>query len=417
MIPESRALRLSRPLAAALLPVTVAAAEAGVRVAVVGGVVRDRLLRRPPAGRDADVVVEGDAAALARRVARGRGLRARVHERFGTATLENSEGWTIDLAGARSETYERPGALPRVSPATLEEDLSRRDFTVNAMALELPPPPAPARLHDPFGGRADLARRRLRTLHAASFFDDPTRALRAVRYGNRLDLRLERETERRLREAVGSGALNTVSGDRIRRELERTFSEPGTAGAVRRMVDLGIGRAIHRELDTSDGALRALARAERLARLARRASFETTWMLPLLVWAGAVSEPGCRELARRLSLPGTARRILERWPATRSASPGSGGAGAGRLPLSPDERVAAAALVSPGPASREARRRLLSAPLRLSIRGADLLDAGVPPGPRIGRALAETEVAREAGRIAPDEELAFAVAAARRADS
>ncbi|MDQ2979128.1 MAG: hypothetical protein M3R62_07900, partial [Acidobacteriota bacterium] len=121
MIPESRALRLSRPLAAALLPVTVAAAEAGVRVAVVGGVVRDRLLRRPPAGRDADVVVEGDAVALARRVARGRGLRARVHERFGTATLETSEGWTIDLAGARSETYERPGALPRVSRATLEE--------------------------------------------------------------------------------------------------------------------------------------------------------------------------------------------------------------------------------------------------------------------------------------------------------
>lgn len=411
MIPESRAPRLSRPLLAALYPVTVAAAEAGVRIAVVGGVVRDRLLRRPPAGRDADVVVEGDAVALARRVARGRGLRVRVHERFGTATLETSEGWTIDLAGARSETYDRPGALPGVSPATLEEDLSRRDFTVNAMALELPPPPAPARLHDPFGGRADLARRRLRTLHPASFWDDPTRALRAVRYGNRLDLRLERETARRLREAVGSGALDTVSGNRIRRELERTLSEPGAAGAVRRMVDLGIGRAIHRELDTSDGALRALARAERLARCA---PFETTWMLPLLVWAGAVSEAGCRELARRLSLAATARRILERWPATRSVSPGSGGAGVGRLRLSPDERVAAAALVSPGPASREARRRLLSVPLRLSIRGADLLEAGVPPGPRIGRALAETEVAREAGRIAPAQELAFAVAAARR---
>lgn len=412
MIPESRALRLSRPMAAALFPVTAAAADAGVRIAVVGGVIRDRLLRRPPPGRDADVVVEGDAVALARRVARSRGLRARIHERFGTATLETSDGWTIDLAGARSETYERPGALPRVSPATLEEDLSRRDFTVNAMALELPIPPAPARLHDPFGGRADVARRRLRILHAASFIDDPTRALRAARYGNRLDLRLERETARRLREAVGSGALDTVSGDRIRRELERTFSEPRAAGAVRRMVALGIGRAIHRELDISGGALAAIDRAESLA---RRGSFETTWMLPLLVWAGAVSAPGCRELAQRLSLAGTARRILERWPATRSVS--AGRAGAGPLRLSPDERVAAAALASPGPESREARRRLLSVPLRLSIRGADLLDAGVPAGPRIGRALAETEIAREAGRIAPDEELAFALEAARRRDT
>lgn len=395
--------RLPRSLLAALAPVTGAAD--GIRTAVVGGAVRDRLLKLRGGGRDVDLMIEGDAIALARRAARSSGMALKVHERFGTATLSAPGGWRVDLARSRREIYRRPGALPEITPATLEEDLARRDFTINAMAVELSDPSEP-RFHDPFGGAADLERRFLRVLHARSFEDDPTRALRAVRYANRLGLRLERRTRGWLAGAVGAGALETVSADRLRRELERIFSEPRLAGAARLLQSLRITAALHPELGAGAATLAALDRAERMRR--RRPS-EIPWLPPLLVWAGELSERGCAELAVRLALPSPARRALERWPAARQDPPGR----ASSLTLSFDERLAAAAWRPDTGEGRRARRLLLD-PAVLTIRGTDLLRAGIPPGPRVGRALAETRVALEAGRIAPAQELAFALEAARR---
>ncbi|MEP6769819.1 MAG: hypothetical protein ABJC61_14190 [Acidobacteriota bacterium] len=394
--------RLSRSLLSVLRPVT--AAAGGVRIAVVGGVVRDRLLNVRDAGRDVDVTVEGDAIALARRAARSSGLTLKVHERFGTATLSMPGGWSVDLARSRREIYRRPGALPEVSAATLEEDLARRDFTVNAMAVELSEPEV--RFHDPFGGAADLERRLLRVLHARSFEDDPTRALRAVRYANRLGLALERRTRGWLEAAVGAGAFETVSGDRLRRELERTLAEPRVAEAVRLSDGVGLARALHPELRGSAETLAALDRAERMG---RRRPAETPWLAALLIWAGELPERGCAELAGRLALPGVARRALERWPVTRRDPLGA----AARFSLSSEERLAAAAWRSDTGQGRRERRLLLD-PVVLSIRGADLLRAGIPPGPRVGRALAETRLALGSGRIAPAQELAFALEAARR---
>src|SRR5512132_10800 len=225
--------RLPRGLAAALAPVRRAAAISNVRVALVGGAVRDRLLGRPISGREADVAVEGSAAGLARAVTGAEpSARARIHERFGTATLEMPSGWRVDLAGTRRETYRHPGALPDVTPASLEEDLARRDFSANAIAWELGVPGKPGVLHDPFGGRADLRRRRLRALHPASFRDDPTRAFRAVRYANRLGFRIDGTTRNWIAAARRSGAFRGVSGDRLRRELDKIFAEEGWADAV-----------------------------------------------------------------------------------------------------------------------------------------------------------------------------------------
>ncbi|MCA1610640.1 MAG: hypothetical protein LC780_07230 [Acidobacteria bacterium] len=396
--------RLSRSLLAALRPVM--AAADGVRIAVVGGVVRDRLLKLRGADGDVDVTVEGDAIALARRAARSSGLALKVHERFGTATLSAAGGWSIDLARARREIYRRPGALPEISPATIEEDLARRDFTVNAMAVELSQPSSEALFHDPFGGGADLGRRLLRVLHARSFEDDPTRALRAVRYANRLGLRIERRTRRWLISAVAAGAFETVSGDRLRREVERTLSAPRAAEAVRLFHSLGIARALHPELAASAKTVAALTRAESLG---RRHPPEIPWLPSFLIWAGELSERGCTELAGGLALPGAGRRALERWTLIRRDPLGA----AARFSLSSEERLAAAALRPPTPEGRRERRLLLD-PAILSIRGADLLRAGIPPGPRVGRALAETRSALGRGRIRPAEELAFAVEAARR---
>jgi tRNA nucleotidyltransferase (CCA-adding enzyme) len=185
----------------------------GDPVYLVGGAVRDLLLGRGRA--DIDLVVEGDAAALAGRL----GAEVVSHERFATAKVR-LDGHELDIASARSESYPYPGALPVVEPAaTLEEDLGRRDFTINAMAISLN---GEGRLIDPYGGQADLAQKRLRILHPRSFEDDPTRAIRAARYAARFGFELEPETEALLRGAD----LTTVSANRRDAELARLAAEP-----------------------------------------------------------------------------------------------------------------------------------------------------------------------------------------------
>src|SRR5581483_7318244 len=160
-------------------------AAAGLAAYLVGGSVRDLLLGRERA--DIDVAVEGDAIdELAERL----GGAARTHERFATATVR-TDGLEIDLAATRAEAYPRPGALPEISPAPLRDDLARRDFTINAMAVPLA---SPSDLVDPHGGLGALERGELRVLHDRSFVDDPTRALRAARYMSRYGFTLEPST-------------------------------------------------------------------------------------------------------------------------------------------------------------------------------------------------------------------------------
>lgn len=402
-----------------------------MRVALVGGIVRD-LLRGEKAGRDVDLLVEGDAAALARGVVRNAaagpeaGSRPvlRIHERFGTATIEDDSGWKVDLAGARKERYPRPGALPEVEAATIEEDLGRRDFSVNALAWE-PPPPRPkgrsgsgdgrGRLHDPFGGAADLAARRLRILHPRSFLDDPTRILRAVRYANRLGLRLERETRDLMKSALASGALATVSGDRLRREIAKIFSESGWEVAARRADAFGVLRAIHPSWQIDRRLLAALRRAESLAMRAPRTGVAgdgrraSAWMAALLVATSDLSKEDRRRIAQRLALAGDALRMFERGPADGEYRDGGD---ASQAPPTREEAIAWAALAPAGASRRLAEARLRT-PARLSIRGADLIEAGVPAGPGVGAALRRTRRALEEGRIEAAEELEFAVAAAR----
>src|SRR5207244_1379788 len=161
-------------------------------VYLVGGAVRD-LLRRVESV-DLDLAVEGDAHLAAGTVAERLGGEVVLHDRFGTATVKAPD-LTVDLAATRRETYAHPGALPDVEPATLADDLIRRDFTINAMAAGLSGDDL-GRLHDPHGGQADLEAGVIRILHPDSFVDDPTRLLRAVRYEGRLGVRLVPGTER-----------------------------------------------------------------------------------------------------------------------------------------------------------------------------------------------------------------------------
>ena len=211
-------------------------------VYLVGGAVRV-LLGIDERLPSIDLAVEGDAREAARTIAARLGGDAREYEQFGTATVRTPR-LEFDLATTRRETYPEPGALPRVEPAPLAEDLARRDFTVNAMAVGLRGDDL-GHLYDPLGGVADAESRVIRVLHEGSFLDDPTRLLRAVRFETRLGFRMDEETERAARDAVAAGALGTVSGARIRDELLDLLAELEAPSAVARLGELGIDAGLH----------------------------------------------------------------------------------------------------------------------------------------------------------------------------
>ncbi|MHB1539554.1 MAG: tRNA nucleotidyltransferase/poly(A) polymerase family protein, partial [Solirubrobacteraceae bacterium] len=213
------------------------------QVALVGGAVRDLLIERDP--RELDVVLGADeqsfataAAAFAGELAARIGGQVRAHERFGTA-LVSARGVQIDVAARRAESYSRPGALPDVRPGGEQEDLSRRDFTVNAIALPLNGTAA-GELRPAPHALADLEQRVLRVMHRGSFLDDPTRIVRLHRYAARLRFALETETARLAADALCAGALDTVSPARIGAELRLTLREPDVVATLAELQRGGV---------------------------------------------------------------------------------------------------------------------------------------------------------------------------------
>jgi tRNA nucleotidyltransferase (CCA-adding enzyme) len=203
-----------------------ASIKTGIAVYAVGGCVRDDLLGKP--SRDVDLVVDGDAAKIARAVRASSGGSFEAFDRFGTVRFRWDDGGRLDLARARRERYAKAAALPTVRPAPFGEDLKRRDFTINAMARRLS-----ARgfgpLIDPFDGAGDLRKKMLRALHEKSFKDDPTRLFRAARYGGRFGFRPEPETASWMME--GLGFTSRLSRERLRQELWRILEERNPAPA------------------------------------------------------------------------------------------------------------------------------------------------------------------------------------------
>ena len=374
---------------------------------LVGGAVRDLL--RGASSVDLDVVVEGDALGFARTLAERLRGEAVFHARFGTATVR-ADGLAVDLARARRELYRQPGALPEVEPAALEDDLARRDFTINAMAAALSGDQRGA-LRDPHGGLDDLRAGRVRVLHDRSFSDDPTRLLRGIRYEARLGYALEPDTEAWAREAVRLGALRTVSGPRLREELLRLLGEVEAPAALERMRELGVDRALH-------PALRTAAEPAASAML------------------GALETGADRVLAALAALVHPAASALEQWldglgfDAERRTRVVRAGRSAPdlvsllRVPRSPSELHR---LLHGEPPEALALAMALGAPpepilrylhelsgVRLEVTGDDLVAAGIPPSPVIGRALRETLRRKLDGEVSgrrQELELAIALAA------
>ena len=224
----------------------------GVELYLVGGTVRDLLLERGI--RDLDLSVAGAPSEFTNTLAEELGGEVVARSRFGTAKIRVGDD-ALDLAMTRQEVYASPGALPEVSPGSIQQDLTRRDFTINAMAISLSAD-AWGELLDPFGGRCDVEGNFLRVIHPGSFKDDATRILRAVRYAQRLGFRIEAESERLLERDLHY--LDTVTSDRVRHELERIFEEDSAASILRTAQELSILSAIHPALDLDGSILRAL---------------------------------------------------------------------------------------------------------------------------------------------------------------
>ena len=220
--------------------------EMGVNVYVVGGFVRDLLLRVD--NLDIDLVVEGgDGIVFAHHLASRFGGRVNAHKKFHTAVVVLPDGFKIDVATARMEYYEEPAALPVVKMGSIKRDLYRRDFSINAMAIKLNGENA-FHLIDFFGGQKDLKEKRIRVLHNLSFVEDPTRAFRAIRFEQRYGFRIGKQTERLIKIAIKENCFEALSKHRLFTELRLMLSEREPWSMVKRMDQLGLLKFVHPRL-------------------------------------------------------------------------------------------------------------------------------------------------------------------------
>ncbi|MCD6486932.1 MAG: CCA tRNA nucleotidyltransferase [Syntrophobacterales bacterium] len=239
----------------------ICAEEMGFCAYAVGGLVRDLFLRRD--NLDIDVVIEGDGITFASGFSVNHNARLLIYKKFGTANLVFPNGLKVDVATARTETYERPAALPLVVPGSINDDMFRRDFSINTLAVSLNPDRF-GKLLDLFQARNDIKKRLIRVLHERSFIDDPTRIFRAVRFEKRFGFRIESITEKLIRDAVCAGLIERLSGHRISSELRLILKEENPLLPVRRLDELGVLSSVGRKGEKHKELKRLLRRIDEI---------------------------------------------------------------------------------------------------------------------------------------------------------
>ena len=370
------------------------AGRQGVGLYLVGGTVRDLLLGVEPGDPDLAAVGAGDPFAVA--LAEHLGGELVAVSQFGTWKVRVGASH-LDIVTARRESYTHPGALPSVEPGSIDDDLARRDFSINAMAVSLDRTTW-GHLLDPFDGRGDLGLRLIRVLHPASFVDDATRILRAVRYGQRLGFRLEPDTGRAL--SAHLRYLETVSGDRVRREIEHIFREARVGAILTLSQDLGVLSTIYPALSVDDRSLGVLGDID------PRPSGERDLLLMALL-TYPLSPTGRAGLTSRLNLGSEWARVVEDTGAARDVlvdikSPTGRPSHAYRLlrGLHPASVGACALMAEDALVKRYLERYLTQwRHARTLLNGDDLLALGVPRGPMVGELLEELLAARLDGLV------------------
>ncbi len=368
----------------------------GQSLYLVGGVVRDLLLGR--ANFDLDLVVEGNAIELAQQLIEIKQGKITTHPRFGTAKLQWNK-WSVDLATARSETYVKPGALPRVKPSSLNSDLFRRDFTINTMAIHLNPGQY-GELIDPHEGIADLEHKLIRVLHEKSFTDDATRIWRGLRYEQRLNFQLETNTLQLLKRDVTM--LDTISSDRIRYEMECVLQEERPEKVFRRAGELNV-------LQSLDPALKGNGWLAEKFKLARQLTSPNLppFGLYLSLLAYRLTEEESEHLISRLRLSKSVTQTLRDTMAIKTqlqalADPVLNPSGIyrllhGYLPSA----ITANSLAGDSNVACQHIQLFLNKYryVKPVLNGNDLIEMGIAPGPRIKEILQLLHEARLDGKV------------------
>ncbi|MFQ6672728.1 MAG: CCA tRNA nucleotidyltransferase, partial [Candidatus Tectimicrobiota bacterium] len=395
-----------------------AAETEGMAAYVVGGFVRDLLLRIE--NTDLDIVVEGDGLAVARRLAEMVDARVSPHEQFGTAVLVLPDGFRLDVATARVEYYEYPAAPPVVEPSSLKDDLFRRDFTINTLAIKLNGPDA-FHLVDFFEGQRDLKERTILVLHTVSFVEDPARILRAIRFEQRFDFSIGRQTLALLKNAVAQDRVGQLAPARLGTELRAILSERQPLKMIRRMAELDVLRGIHPALAAEGEQWPLLERLQEVVAWYDLLSLDLPlerWFTYLLALLDPLSSEEARAVGERLAVPGRLQQLLEQFGDQVSRLDDLMGR---EPPPKPSEAYRALEGVAPEALfvlmarieDEEARRRLshyltTTRTVEPAIGGEDLIALGLEPGPLFTEILEAVRDRRIDGEFTTrDQELAF----------
>jgi len=389
----------------------VVGATRGEEVLIVGGFVRDLFLDRH--SRDLDLVVTGDAGSLSRRLSRRLDVPAKVHPEFGTATLSVGR-LRLDIATARKERYAVPAALPDVKPGTLSEDLARRDFSINAMALEVTP--NEGRLVDLHDGQEDLLSKRLRLLHRQSIRDDPTRAFRGVRLEQELGFEMDHDATRQIEGACERAYFDELSGSRLREEFFRTLTDPGLFGAgFCRLGDLGLLRAIHPQVAwNSDLGEQARAAELEIVEAAARGRAVDPPLVALILLSLQLSDEGGAEICDRLALQRRDRRALVGgFRRIRNIAESLVAHDVSQL-VTALERMRIEELIGVLAAAGERARGWRELVWRAwdhvpVVTAAELVASGCPEGPALGEVLLATRAARIQDLVGKEDEVEYAL--------
>ena len=290
--------------------------ELGYPVYVVGGFVRDLLLRTDE-NLDIDIVIEGDGIKFAKALAKRFDVRAKVHRKFCTAVVIFPDKFKIDVATARTEHYEYPASMPIIKLGSIRLDLLRRDFTINALAINLNPKSF-GKVYDYFGGQRDLKEKVIRVLHSLSFVEDPTRVFRAIRFEQRFNFRIGNFTLNLTKNAVKKGFISQLSGKRVFNELYMIFSEPNPLHIVERMHELGVLKAINPQL-SSIAEIQRLFRSIRAViawyeLLYREESIES-WIVYFLGFIDKLSDHEVRDFCTYLKIT---NKVMQKIRAARN---------------------------------------------------------------------------------------------------
>lgn len=374
---------------------------------VVGGMVRDLLLGKK--NFDLDIVVEGEAIKLGGMLAKELGGAIVIHKKFGTCSLYTKNELKIDIATARKEVYEKPAALPAVEFSSLKDDLIRRDFTMNAMAVSINKKSF-GQLIDFFGGERDISRRRIRVLHDGSFIDDPTRIFRAVRFESRFGFAIDHRAEELIKNAIEQSMFDKVEPQRIRNELMLILREAEPVWPLRRMAELDELRFIHDDLKLNSNLIRLYGAIGGILRWYGRLPCKKRSVEPQLIYLMALFDDLsyntvsaiCGRFVFRgsysvriLSCKSHLNNVLKALSSKKSMAPSE--IYKSLEPLSFEAIIlmmAKAALIKPATRSKLARSRIRNfickySVTRICIKGGDIRSLGLKPSPEYKKILDE----------------------------